>query len=267
MRDLEAKKVNAEVRAYDRDRFQRIVRVLAHDIANPLAIMTMTAMKVIKDVSKVENGTPQTEKTIKDLKRIQKAGTVMAALLDRVRRSESLDHAKALVLEPVNIEGKIKEAEFLLQEKLNAKDIRLEIRPIQGQVFILAEPTAFLNDILVNIISNAIKFSEPKSAIKIDVTEGDRLVTISIADQGFGISRENLLRLQELGGLQSTAGTAGESGTGLGLPLIKSYVELCQGTVEITSKARDEFGLDSGTTFRLKFNVAAVETLKNEQVA
>ena len=88
-----------------------------------------------------------------------------------------------------------------------------------------------IEQVLVNLIENAIKFSPPKSEIQIKVKEDPTNVTVSIKDQGIGISEENLKTIFDKFSTVPAAGYGKPEGTGLGLAICKAIVEAHDGKV------------------------------------
>jgi PAS domain S-box-containing protein len=103
-----------------------------------------------------------------------------------------------------------------------------------------------INLVIRNLISNAIKFTNDGGIITVQCAQDEKdkeLLSLSIADTGIGISSDNIKKLFRIDEYFSTSGTAGESGTGLGLILCKEFVEKNRGTIRIESE------LEVGTTF------------------
>ena len=94
-----------------------------------------------------------------------------------------------------------------------------------------------------NLISNAIKFSNPKSEIIVTAETSGKFVEISVADNGVGMSKDLMDRLFRIERGISTKGTANEEGSGLGLVLCKEMVEKNGGEIKVKSS------VDNGTTF------------------
>jgi PAS domain S-box-containing protein len=92
-----------------------------------------------------------------------------------------------------------------------------------------------INTIVRNLISNAIKFSRTGGEIKISSKSNGEMVEISVQDEGIGMSKENLNKLFRIDTYHSTAGTLGETGTGLGLILCKEFIEKHNGRIKVTS--------------------------------
>lgn len=88
---------------------------------------------------------------------------------------------------------------------------------------------------ILNIIHNAIKYSELGSEIKIDIIKKRRKIILTVSDNGIGISKTNLNKLYQLPCGFRTSGTNGESGFGLGLVIAKDFIEASDGTIEIES--------------------------------
>lgn len=93
-----------------------------------------------------------------------------------------------------------------------------------------------IRTVLRNLISNAIKFSKEDGSIVLSVVEKPAEFVISVADEGVGISKENLSKLFRIDENQSTLGTQQEKGTGLGLILCKELIEKQSGKIWVESE-------------------------------
>lgn len=98
-----------------------------------------------------------------------------------------------------------------------------------------------------NLISNAIKFTNPGGKVQIDLKEDGKDYEIVVSDNGVGMSQEQMERLFKIGEYVSTTGTANEKGSGLGLILCKEFIEKNQGTLRVESK------LGEGSRFIINF--------------
>jgi len=96
--------------------------------------------------------------------------------------------------------------------------------------------TDMVKTVLRNLISNAIKYSFIGGSITINAAEHNKFVEISVADNGVGITQNDLKDLFNRNELHTTRGTNNESGTGLGLILCKEFVEKHGGTICIESE-------------------------------
>ncbi|MDP4209898.1 MAG: PAS domain-containing sensor histidine kinase [Bacteroidota bacterium] len=95
---------------------------------------------------------------------------------------------------------------------------------------------AMINTILRNLVSNAIKFTEPGGMITILGEADQNNVKISISDTGVGMSQPTIEKLFQIGTNQSTPGTQNEIGTGLGLILCKEFIKKHHGEIWVESE-------------------------------
>ncbi len=130
----------------------------------------------------------------------------------------------------------------LLHGMAERKSITLEMMPSHGTV-VLADH-AMMHSVIQNLVGNALKFTPNNGRITLSSRECGDWVEISVKDSGVGISSDNLEKILGGGSGNSTFGTAGETGTGLGLALSRGFVEKHGGTLS----AESAFG--QGTTFR-----------------
>jgi signal transduction histidine kinase len=146
-------------------------------------------------------------------------------------------------------------------------DLQANLKPGQqfacshsGAAIILLDKS-LIRKVLINLLTNAIKFSPPQATIGIDSRSGEEGFALAVRDQGIGISEDDLRHLSERFFRGANAGNT--QGTGLGLHIVHKYVELMHGTMEIESKLRE------GTTVRLFFppvtdtQLATLETDKH----
>ncbi len=110
-----------------------------------------------------------------------------------------------------------------------------------------ADPTQ-LKQVLPNLLSNAIKFTPADGLVTVSAFMGeDRSLAVKIVDTGIGIAAEDIPRVLEPFGQVGDVMTRGYDGTGLGLPLAKSMVEMHGGTFHLER----EVGV--GTTVTVRF--------------
>ncbi len=91
-----------------------------------------------------------------------------------------------------------------------------------------------LNTIIRNLVSNAIKFTK-KGKVTISYKKESEFCRVIIEDTGVGISEKNLRNLFELDKPVSSKGTAGETGTGIGLILCKEFIKKNKGEIFVES--------------------------------
>jgi PAS domain S-box-containing protein len=115
------------------------------------------------------------------------------------------------------------------------KEIKL-IKNLKESISVIADED-MLNSILLNLITNAIKFSERGSEITVSAFEEGNFANISISDTGVGMNEKTLKNLFKLNAEKSKPGTENESGTGLGLLIVKQFVEKHGGYIHVTSQS------------------------------
>jgi signal transduction histidine kinase/CheY-like chemotaxis protein len=121
-----------------------------------------------------------------------------------------------------------------LNSNVNAKNITINYSAIENLNVYADED--MLKTVLRNLVSNAIKFTNNGGAIYINAKQTDSNTTISVSDNGVGISHDNKAKLFDVGQVLTTKGTAEETGTGLGLLLCKEFVEKHDGKIWVESE-------------------------------
>jgi signal transduction histidine kinase len=135
------------------------------------------------------------------------------------------------------------DANILLSENLiNEKNLKIE-HNLKEDIVVYADKN-MINTVIRNLLTNAIKFTE-NGGISIEISANRSQTQIVLKDTGVGIATNKLETLFKIGGMKSTQGTRGESGTGLGLILCKEFIEKNGGSIFAKSEA------GKGSTFGL----------------
>ena len=113
------------------------------------------------------------------------------------------------------------------------KNIQIMVSGNTG--FLITADYNMISTVLRNLLSNAIKFSFPESKIYFRVIEKDDFYECIIEDNGVGLSEKKLANLFHIQNNKSTVGTNKEMGTGLGLLLVKEFIDLHQGYINVES--------------------------------
>lgn len=220
----------------------RLIRVLCHDVANPLSVVSGSADFALKFIERGD-----IEKSKERIMKVQKSAKIIAGIIDEVRSLEAQGSGKLQVdLKPVDIESCVQNAMFMFEDRCHQKQIQLVFTK-NGSGKVIADQNALQTNVIANILSNAIKFSQPGSDIEIGLKETNEFMVLSIRDFGIGIPAESLKKIFTMEGIASRPGTQNEHGTGFGMLLIKSFVESFGGQVHIESKTKEDSHHDHGT--------------------
>ena len=146
----------------------------------------------------------------------------------------------------INLSDMLAEAILVFEGKIEEKDIQLDL--YLGEVFIFSSPS-LLELVWNNLLSNAVKFSHKGGKISVSVSEVDGFATVTVSDNGPGMSREVGMRIFEKF-YQGESSHSGE-GNGLGLALVKRVIDILGGEISVSS----EVGVGSSFTVRIKSNL------------
>jgi two-component system phosphate regulon sensor histidine kinase PhoR len=121
----------------------------------------------------------------------------------------------------------------LCSPKAGEKSITMEVNCPSNLAFPM-DPF-LMEQALVNLLDNAIKYSAPERSISITATAEDDSVTVSVSDQGYGIRKEHLQRIFERFYRVDKARSRNQGGTGLGLAIVKHIVQAHVGRITVES--------------------------------
>jgi PAS domain S-box-containing protein len=214
----------------------------AHDLRNPIAVI-QNASHVLSSYSS-EN---LSEKQKEFLKKIYDTSKFMLELLNSLLDISKIESGK-LELEitknnyPDFVTKNVEFNKFFATEKGMSIDsvISDDIPPVDFD-------KNKIEQVLNNLISNAIKYSHPNTTIRVEVSKEKGCVLTKVIDQGQGIPENELPHVFKPFQKASTKPTAGEKSTGLGLAIVKKIVEGHQGVIGVES----EVGKGSTFFFRL----------------
>ena len=243
---LNQEKISALERAKDKDRYARLVRVLSHDVANSLTVVSSYSKKLTKNNNLDEVSQNYVAKIFRGTENIKNILQIVRQQETQVKTNQLLD------LVPINVKECIEFSRTLHEEALQLKQINVQAI-IPSDLYILADKTCFINNIVNNILSNAIKFSYPGSSIEIYSTDSTDFTNIHFKDYGVGIKRNILDDIFHSSQIITSKGTNDEYGHGLGSNLIREYMLLFGGKILVTSVAKEETTAEHGTLIKLMF--------------
>ena len=224
-----------------------MLHIVCHDLANHFQVLSVSLEAIEQD--------PQAdfEMYLPLMKAALRNGIDLTEMIRKMRSAED----KQMTLRAVPLEAALAESLLLMQARLSAKELSIILEV--PSVNVLAEPCALVNSVFNNLLTNAIKFSHSGSPITIQATVEDDWVCVCFRDHGVGMPGDVLAHLFDLSKSRNRLGTAGETGTGFGMPLMRRLVTQFGGRVEVTSREETASPDDHGTEFRIWLRSAAVE--------
>ncbi|MFK7827996.1 MAG: response regulator [Oligoflexales bacterium] len=221
---------------------REIIHILCHDLINVLF--------PIKQVLPVLSSKNCSKKYREKCMQLIDNGLSIIGL---VRKMSVLDEGK-LELAKVSIKQAIFDALLIVEEKLAQKDLHVELK-VEKELFVFAEPVSLVNSVLLNLLTNAIKYSHPGEAICISVYDYEKSIILTVKDNGVGISADILPNIFDFRRSFSMPGTKGEKGTGFGLPLVKKFVDKYGAEIAVKSNISSKTTTNNGTEVSIQFPI------------
>ncbi|MDF1570710.1 MAG: sensor histidine kinase [Bacteroidales bacterium] len=204
----------------------KMFSIIAHDLKSPMASLVQYAGLMLEKLRNTENA-----QLITELQRISVASLDLIDNLLHWGRQQQM----SIRYQPewVDLNKVIGETGLLMKYNLEDKNISLHVS-------VSTDVTAWCDSTLVhiclrNLLSNAIKFTPENGDISVSANAENDTVTVTVQDSGIGIDKEKLDRIRSEN-VESTPGTSGERGTGLGLIVVQEMIRINKGTFDIESK-------------------------------
>jgi len=221
-------RINEDLRQLNaaKDKFFSII---AHDLRSPFSGL-LGLSEVISD--------PTQELTLDEMRKY--AGRLHILLRNQFNLLQNLLEWSRLQRGGINYKSERLNLRSFVENVLDQLSINIIRKNVEldnlvdSQIVILAD-AEMLQSILLNLLSNAIKFTDSGGKINIRAARSEQWIETVIEDTGVGIRKERLAKIFELDKVNSTAGTAGEKGTGLGLILCKEFIEKHGGVIHAES--------------------------------
>ena len=231
---------------------------MSHDIRTPMnAIIGLTA---------IAGKNTEDQVTVKDsLRKINLASNHLLTLINDILDISKVESGK-LNLSPVTF-SIVECAENLVnisQPMVKEKNIDFNFRVGRFEHEYLYADQLRVNQIFINILSNAVKYTEPGGRVDVDIREEpgetDKTVrlTYTVADTGIGMTPEYMARMYDPFTRQTDSRVNSIQGTGLGLSITKKMIDLMNGTIDCQSE------VGKGTTFTVKLEIAVAEKTEED---
>jgi two-component system sensor histidine kinase/response regulator len=224
---------------------EELLGMISHYLQNNLAGMNMSARLLLDRTH--ANGDPKLRLMAEN---IWTSSNQMRVFIKALLANAAADRGFKINLESVNLSGAASRSLRQYEDPAREKEIVLAGLLLAEGPLIYADPAA-LDQVLDNLISNAVKFSPPKKKISVSVQTGVGHVECLIRDEGPGFTEEDKARMFHRYARLSARPTGGEPSTGLGLSIAKRLMQAMHG--ELTCQSSP----GQGATFILRFPISS----------
>ena len=230
------REANIQLREKDRIKDEYVSRV-THDIKGHLA-----AIQSCLYIGADESAGPLAEKQSNFLGRALNRTTQLSVFVKELLELTQMRLSGRLQMESFSLPDSISKALAAITTKANDKSIAVSsnIEPSVGQI---VGNEFSINEMLTNLLFNAIKYTPENKTVHLEAWSGDDCVQIDICDTGIGIPEDELGEIFEEFFRASNAKKSEKDGTGLGLSIVKQIIERHRGTITAQSQQ------GQGTTF------------------
>lgn len=234
---------------------------VSHDIRTP-----MNAILGYSELMQNELKDNDLSKVLEHLNKLQKAGNILLSIINNVLDMARIESGHMELDENyANIEDIRQRLFEMFEDEAKKKNIHVRYTFNVEHKHVMADVTK-VEEIFVNILSNAVKYTPSNGSVEVNVDElscdepGYMIVRTSITDTGIGMSQEYLDKIFESFSRERMTSSK-ISGTGLGMAIVKKYVDLLGGTIDVKSV------LGKGSTFivTLKYKIADEKYYLNKQ--
>jgi signal transduction histidine kinase len=230
---------NAELERLNQQK-NHFLGIAAHDLRNPLSAILAYSEFLLADLSDQLD-----EEQVEFLNVIHSSSQFMSQLINDLLDVAKIESGKLdLDLEPTDL-GDLVTANVNLNRRL-ARDKEIELRLALEDVLTVLVDRAKIEQVLNNLISNAIKYSPSGAVVDVRLSRQGDQVQLSVQDRGQGIPSEEMDKLFKPFSRTSVQTTGGETSTGLGLVIVKKIVDGHGGQINVES------GVGEGTTFHVR---------------
>ena len=231
----------------------RFLNNMSHDIRTP-----MNAILGYAQIMEDELNRKEMLEVSEHLEKLQQSGNLLLSIINNVLDMARIESGRMELDENYcRIEDVWKSLFAVFDENAMKKNIALHYAMNVEHEHVLTDVTK-VKEILVNILSNAIKYTPAGGSVMVDVDElpcdesGYMIVKIRVSDTGIGMSQDYQTKIFEAFTREQNTTKSKIAGTGLGMSIVKKYVDLLGGTINVES----ELGKGSTFTVTLKHRIA-----------
>ncbi|CUN73280.1 sensor histidine kinase [Clostridium disporicum] len=253
IKDIKVKKANKKIEEAEKIRTEFFANV-SHELKTPLNII-YTAQQMIEVTTKNDNY--RNENFIKYMQMSKQNTNRLHRLISNLIDITKIDSASFKIKEiNVDIVKIVEDITLSAACYIESQGMSLTFDTDVEELVIACDPDS-IERIILNLLSNAIKFTERGGDIFVDIKSTMKEVLISVKDTGIGIPKEMKEKIFERFAQVDKSTYRKKEGSGIGLSLVKSLVELQGGSINIDSE------INKGSTFTVKLPIARVEESEN----
>lgn len=209
---------------------EEFISVVTHDLRTPISVISGFAEFLNRRAEKQEMNVPE-KRAIEGIRTSTRRLNRMVQDLQDASRIEA--HRLALEKQKVDISTLVRDVVDRLSGLLAPHPVRLEVPPVPSMVEVDPER---IEQVLINLLTNAAKYSPPESEIVVGVEAGPSEVVVYVRDRGQGIQPEDIPKLFSRFYRTREARASGHEGLGIGLYISKGLVEAHGGRIWVESK-------------------------------
>ena len=231
----------------------RFLNNMSHDIRTPMNVILGYAQLMENELK----GKDMPE-TLEHLEKLQQSGNLLLSIINNVLDMARIESGRMELDENYcRIEDVRKSLFAVFDEKARKKNIALHYTMNVEHEHVLTDVTK-VKEIFVNILSNAIKYTPPGGSVMMSVDElpcdepGYMIVRNRVSDTGIGMSQDYMTKIFDAFTREQNTTKSKIAGTGLGMSIVRKYVDLLGGTIDVES----ELGKGSTITVTLKHKIA-----------
>lgn len=237
----------------------RFISLLAHDLKNPFGVLLGFSEMLLENL--YQYNMDEIEKTVVLIN--QNAQNTFALLENMLKWARLQSGRIPFEPEQTKMADLSDDVVMILKPFATSKNITL-INSLSDQIYAFADRN-MISAVLRNLVTNAIKFTHPHGVIEISAIPSGSNLTISVSDNGIGITPARLQILFDISHIQSTTGTLKENGTGLGLFICKEFVDKHGGKIWAKSEVGKGSVFYFTIPFKLEFTEVKIETAKTPE--
>lgn len=210
---------------------------VSHEIKTPLAIIQNYAAALRKEeLSKEDKG--------EYIITIMEASHKLSELVSNILRLNKLENQEIIQVSPYSLDEQLRFCILALEDRFDEKNIEFEA---DLEEITIATDESLMEIAWNNLLTNAIKFTEPGGKVKVGLKRDGGNAVVSVSDNGCGMNEETSRRIFDRFYQGDTSHST--EGNGLGLSLVKRVIELAGGTIQVDSEP------EKGTTFNISMKL------------